>query len=123
MRDAAPQTTTNRAALRLGAGCTVVGAELLAEERAVRLPVHLLVLEADDHIGGRSQRTELAGWPTTTGGEGWWDFYDQGTEGACVGFGCSRMMSLLLHLAGHPTEPFDETFEDNGTANVLVAAS
>jgi hypothetical protein len=25
----------------------------------------------------------------------WWDFYDQGHEGACVGFGCSRMMSLL----------------------------
>jgi hypothetical protein len=26
---------------------------------------------------------------------GWWDFYDQGAEGACVGFGSSRMMSLL----------------------------
>jgi hypothetical protein len=25
----------------------------------------------------------------------WWDFYDQGQEGACVGFGVSRMMSLL----------------------------
>lgn len=25
----------------------------------------------------------------------WWHFYDQGREGACVGFGCSRMMSLL----------------------------
>ena len=25
----------------------------------------------------------------------WWDFYDQGMEGACVGFGTSRMMSLL----------------------------
>lgn len=25
----------------------------------------------------------------------WWDFYDQGSEGACVGFGTSRMMSLL----------------------------
>lgn len=25
----------------------------------------------------------------------WWDFYDQGQEGACVGFGSSRMMSLL----------------------------
>jgi hypothetical protein len=25
----------------------------------------------------------------------WWEFYDQGTEGACVGFSCSRMMSLL----------------------------
>jgi hypothetical protein len=26
---------------------------------------------------------------------GWYWFYDQGREGACVGFGCSRMMSLL----------------------------
>lgn len=26
---------------------------------------------------------------------GWWEFYDQGTEGACVGFACSRMMTLL----------------------------
>lgn len=25
----------------------------------------------------------------------WWRFYDQGEEGACVGFGCSRMMSIL----------------------------
>jgi hypothetical protein len=25
----------------------------------------------------------------------WWEFYDQGQEGACVGYGCSRMMSLL----------------------------
>jgi len=25
----------------------------------------------------------------------WWDFYNQGNEGACVGFGSSRMMSLL----------------------------
>lgn len=26
---------------------------------------------------------------------GWWSFYDQGREGACVGFGSSRCMSLL----------------------------
>lgn len=25
----------------------------------------------------------------------WWDFYDQGSEGACVGFGCSHMMTML----------------------------
>jgi hypothetical protein len=25
----------------------------------------------------------------------WWTYYDQGSEGACVGFGASRMMSLL----------------------------
>jgi hypothetical protein len=25
----------------------------------------------------------------------WWDFYDQGSEGACVGYGCSRIMTLM----------------------------
>ena len=25
----------------------------------------------------------------------WWDFYNQGSEGACVGFGSSRMMTLM----------------------------
>jgi hypothetical protein len=25
----------------------------------------------------------------------WWEWYDQGREGACVGFACSRMMTLL----------------------------
>jgi hypothetical protein len=32
---------------------------------------------------------------TMTDPESWWDFYNQGQEGACVGFGNSRMMSLL----------------------------
>jgi hypothetical protein len=27
--------------------------------------------------------------------DAWWEFYNQGQEGACVGFGCSRMMSML----------------------------
>ncbi len=27
--------------------------------------------------------------------EAWWEFYDQGAEGACVGFGWSRCMSIL----------------------------
>jgi hypothetical protein len=27
--------------------------------------------------------------------ENWWEFYDQGSEGACVGFGWSRCMSIL----------------------------
>lgn len=31
----------------------------------------------------------------TTDPLAWWDFYDQGQEGACVGFASSRMMSLL----------------------------
>src|SRR5262249_26468429 len=30
-----------------------------------------------------------------TDGAPWWDFYDQGSEGACVGFSASRMMTLL----------------------------
>ena len=34
---------------------------------------------------GRSERDESS----------WWAFYDQGQEGACEGFGHSRMMSLL----------------------------
>jgi hypothetical protein len=25
----------------------------------------------------------------------WWKFYDQGSEGACVGFGCARAMSIV----------------------------
>jgi hypothetical protein len=41
-------------------------------------------LDANGHVARRLQD-----------GQGWWEFYDQGTEGACVGFGCSRMMSLL----------------------------
>ena len=32
---------------------------------------------------------------TLTDPLGWWDFYDQGDEGSCVGFSCSRMMSLM----------------------------
>jgi hypothetical protein len=32
---------------------------------------------------------------TATDLVGWWDFYNQGAEGACVGFGCSRMMSIM----------------------------
>jgi hypothetical protein len=31
----------------------------------------------------------------TTDPDAWWDFYNQGQEGACVGFGSSRMMSQL----------------------------
>jgi hypothetical protein len=27
--------------------------------------------------------------------DAWWDFYDQGSEGACVGFGISRLASQL----------------------------
>jgi hypothetical protein len=33
--------------------------------------------------------------PVITDNIDWWDYYNQGTEGSCVGFGSSRMMSLL----------------------------
>ena len=31
----------------------------------------------------------------TTDPDAWWDFYNQGYEGACVGFGISRLASQL----------------------------
>lgn len=56
----------------------------------------------------------------------WWTFYDQGNEGACVGFGSSRMMSLLNRRRYHARwlwdqaklgDGFDDTRpgDDNGT--------
>ncbi len=52
----------------------VIGAGLSGLTAAYQLrDTDVVVLEADDQIGGRSRRTELAGWPTTTGGEGWYD--------------------------------------------------
>lgn len=32
---------------------------------------------------------------------GWWEFYDQGSEGACVGFASSRMKTLLERARFH----------------------
>lgn len=57
----------------------------------------------------------------------WWDFYNQGEEGACVGFGSSRMMSLLnrkrydarwLWDAAKTIDPWPETNpgDDEGTS-------
>ena len=59
--------------------------------------------------------------------EEWWDFYDQGAEGACVGFGWSRCMSILnqeLYTArwlwdrGKETDEWPQTNpgDDNGTS-------
>jgi hypothetical protein len=42
--------------------------------------------------GGHCVCLEPGGDPDT---EEWWDFYDQGAEGACVGFGWSRCMTIL----------------------------
>jgi hypothetical protein len=57
----------------------------------------------------------------------WWEFYDQGAEGACVGFGWSRCMSILnkeLYAArwlwdrGKESDEWPETNpgDDNGTS-------
>jgi hypothetical protein len=51
---------------------------------------HCVCLESGDQLDGQGKVTRLL-----QDSQGWWDFYDQGKEGACVGFGCSRMMSLL----------------------------
>lgn len=59
--------------------------------------------------------------------EAWWDFYDQGAEGACVGFGWSRCMSILngeLYVArwlwdrAKESDEWPETNpgDDNGTS-------
>jgi hypothetical protein len=59
--------------------------------------------------------------------EEWWTFYDQGAEGACVGFGWSRCMSILnqeLYAArwlwdrSKETDEWPETNpgDDNGTS-------
>ncbi len=51
---------------------------------------HCVCLEPGDQINGTGEIVRLL-----QDSQSWWDFYDQGREGACVGFGCSRMMSLL----------------------------
>jgi hypothetical protein len=51
---------------------------------------HCVCLEPGDQLNGTGTVTRRL-----QDSSSWWDFYDQGREGACVGFGCSRMMSLL----------------------------
>ena len=51
---------------------------------------HCVCLEPGDQLNGSGTVVRLL-----QDSQSWWDFYDQGREGACVGFGCSRMMSLL----------------------------
>jgi hypothetical protein len=90
---------------------------LAAEDRPSRVPVVIGVNwysefdkpEQDEETGeyfvargGRDSLTRIRGGHCVClepGGEPdleeWWDFYDQGAEGACVGFGWSRCMSIL----------------------------
>jgi hypothetical protein len=87
------------------------------EERPTRVPVVIGVNwyrefdnpkkdeESGDHWvarGGAGSLTQIRGGHCVClepGGEeereAWWDFYDQGQEGACVGFGWSRGISML----------------------------
>lgn len=55
----------------------------------------------------------------------WWEFYDQGSEGACCGFGCARGMTLLnrkrydaraLYLTAQPIDEWDDTPPGQGTS-------
>lgn len=64
----------------------------------------------------------------------WWDFYNQGDTGECVGFSSSRMMTLLNRArydapwlyfeceddAGQPRDPYSGTYV-RSAGNVLVA--
>jgi len=92
-------------------------AALAAEARPARVPVVIGVNwyaefydpERDEATGeyfvarsGASSLTRIRGGHCVClepGGEpdpeAWWEFYDQGREGACVGFGWSRCMSIL----------------------------
>ncbi|HMD82613.1 MAG TPA: hypothetical protein VKE92_14960 [Anaerolineales bacterium] len=62
----------------------------------------------------------------------WWDFYDQGAEGACVGFGNSRMMTLMNRVRYNPWWLWDHCKiidewadtnpgDDNGTSDHAAA--
>lgn len=46
---------------------------------------HCVCLEPGDPVDGHTIQDSTP----------WWSFYDQGQQGSCVGFGSSRMMSLL----------------------------
>lgn len=92
-------------------------AALPPDERPSRVPVvigvnwyaELFRPELDERTGeqfvardGRDSLTRVEGGHCVClepGGEPdreeWWDFYDQGREGACVGFGWSRCMTIL----------------------------
>ena len=52
----------------------IIGAGLSGVTAAYQLrDLDVVLLEAEDQIGGRSQRTEIGGWPATSGAEGWYD--------------------------------------------------
>lgn len=63
--------------------------------------------------------------PSLTDLTGWWTFYNQGSEGACVGFGSSRAISLLnrkrydanwLYHRAQEVDEFPDTPPEEGTS-------
>ena len=63
--------------------------------------------------------------PSISDSTGWWSFYDQGSEGACVGFGWSRVMTLLnrqrydaplLYTAAQLIDEYADTPPAEGTS-------
>lgn len=63
--------------------------------------------------------------PSITDPLAWWDFYDQGNEGACVGFSEERMMTLLnrkrydarwLYHRAQATDEYPNTPPEEGTS-------
>lgn len=71
-------------------------AELFSPELDEETGEHFVARSGPDALttieGGHCVCLEPGGEPDT---EEWWDFYDQGREGACVGFGWSRCMTII----------------------------
>lgn len=83
---------------------------------------HCVCLEPGDELDAAGKVTR-----SLQDSNSWWDFYNQGAEGACVGFGSSRVMTLLNRKRYDPrwlwdwakkTDEYPDTKpgDDNGTS-------
>jgi oxygen-dependent protoporphyrinogen oxidase len=84
----------------------IIGAGLSGMTAAYQLrDLDAVVLEADAQIGGRSQRVELAGRPTTQGGEGWYVSNPDSVESKLLieaGIESTKVRGpAMLHADGH----------------------